>query len=70
MLKFIIVFSLLTGCSSTRITYEVGEEINLGTAKEAAPEVAPVKRGRGLVGNYGDTYSLWDALFAEPSTKL
>ena len=72
MLKSMIGFSLcltLTGCSSTRITYEVGEEINLGTVK-AAPEAAPVKRGRGLVGNYGDTYSLWDALFAEPSTKL
>ena len=72
MLKFVIGFSLcLTGCSSTRITYEIGEEINLGTTVKVAPKTPPpVKRGRGLVGNYGDTYSLWDALFAEPSTKL
>jgi hypothetical protein len=71
MLKYMIGFSLcltLTSCSSTRITYEIGEEIKSGTVTEAAPK--EVKRGRGLIGNYGDTYSLWDALFAEPSTKL
>lgn len=73
---------LLTSCSSTRITYEVGGEINPATLpsnigsvslasevkkieKDKKVEPTERKRGRGLIGKYGDTYSMWEALFAE-----